>query len=248
MVLLVHGGPWWRDFWDNSLGVTQFLANRGYAVLQINYRGSTGYGRAFTEAAIGEFAGKMHDDLIDGVKWAIDQGIADRGKIAIMGGSYGGYATLVGLSFTPDTFACGVDFVGPSNLATLLETVPQYWKPFMHKWYKHVGDPANPEQRKRMLEKSPVTRADAVRSPVLIIHAANDARVNQAQADEMVTALRRAGKQVDYLLFSDAGHSGAVWTWGKRLRAYRVTEDFLAKCLGGRSGGFDYYELVGWLF
>jgi dipeptidyl aminopeptidase/acylaminoacyl peptidase len=248
MVLMVHGGPWWRDFWDNSLGLVQFLANRGYAVLQINYRGSTGYGRAFTEAAVGEFAGKMHDDLIDGVNWAIDQGIADRGKIAIMGASYGGYATLVGLSFTPETFACGVDIVGPSNLATLLETFPQYWKPFMVMWHKHVGDPANPEQRARMLAKSPVTRADAVQSPVLIIHAANDARVNQAQADEMVAALRRAGKPVDYLLFPDAGHSGAAWTWGKRLRAYRMTEDFLAKCLGGRGSGFDYYELAAWLF
>lgn len=248
MVLLVHGGPWWRDYWDNSLDVVQFLANRGYAVLQINFRGSTGYGRAFTEAAIGEFAGKMHDDLIDGVKWAIDQGVADRGKIAIMGASYGGYATLVGLTFTPDVFACGVDIVGPSNLAALLETFPPYWKPFMHKWHQYVGDPADPEQRRRMLERSPVTRADAVQGPVLIIHAANDARVKQGQADEMVAALQRAGKPVDYLLFPDAGHSRIGWTWGKRLRAYRVTEDFLAKCLGGRSGGFDYYELAAWLF
>ncbi len=180
--------------------------------------------------------------------YLVDRGIADPGKIAIMGASYGGYATLVGLTFTPDVFACGVDIVGPSNLATLLETFPEYWKPFMHKWYRYVGDPGVPEQRKRMLEKSPVTRADAVRSPVLIIHAANDARVKQAQADEMVSALRRAGKPVDYLLFADAGHSGGDWSWGKRLRAFRMTEDFLAKCLGGRSSGFDYYELAAWLF
>lgn len=248
MVLLVHGGPWGRDFWDNSLGVVQFLANRGYAVLQINYRGSTGYGRAFTEAAIGEFAGKMHDDLVDGVNWAIDQGIADRDRIAIMGVSYGGYATLVGLSFTPEIFACGVDIVGPSNLAKLLETVPLYWKPFMQKFYTYVGDPADPSQRKRMLEKSPVTRAEAVQRPLLIIHTANDVRVVQAHADDMVAALKNAGKQVDYLLFGGAGHIGSAWTWGTRLRVFRATEDFLAQCLGGRSGGWDYYELAAWLF
>ncbi|UCD81870.1 MAG: S9 family peptidase, partial [Desulfobacterales bacterium] len=157
MVLLVHGGPWNRDWWGYN-SIVQFLVNRGYAVLQINYRGSRGYGRAFMEAAVDEFAGKMHTDLIDGVQWAIAKGIADPDRIAIAGGSYGGYATLVGLTFTPDTFACGVDVFGPSNLVSLLENFPEYWKPWMPFWYKYVGNPANPEDRRKMEAKSPLFR------------------------------------------------------------------------------------------
>ena len=247
-VLLVHGGPWWRDAWDNSLDVEQFLANRGYAVLQINYRGSTGYGRAFTEAAIGEFGRKMQDDLVDAVRWAIGEGISDPAKVAIMGASYGGYAALAGLAFTPEIFACGVSLVGGSNWATLVETAPKYWKPLAHKFHRYIGDPAIPEQRERMLAISPITHADAVRAPVLIIQTENDVRVKREQGDAMAEALRRAGKDVTYLLLPGEGHNVFAWSWAKRLKAFRKTEDFLARCLGGRSSGFDFYELGAWLF
>ena len=239
-VLLVHGGPWNRDWWGYS-SVVQFLANRGYAVLQINYRGSKGYGRTFMEAAIDEFAGKMHTDLIDSVQWAIAQGIADPDRIAIAGGSYGGYATLVGLAFTPDTFACGVDIFGPSNLVSLLDNFPEYWKPWMPFWYKYVGDPGNPEDRRKMEAKSPLFRVDQITRPILIVQGANDVRSTQLESDQMVTALQMAGKEVDYILFPNEGHS--LTHWKNVLVFVRKMEDFLAKHLGGRSAGFDYYEL-----
>ncbi len=219
MVLLVHGGPWNRDWWEYN-SVVQFLANRGYAVLQINYRGSRGYGRTFMEAAIDEFAGKMHTDLIDSVQWAIAKGIADPDRIAIAGGSYGGYATLVGLTFTPDTFACGVDIFGPSNLVSLLDNFPEYWKPWMSFWHKYVGDPGNPEDRRKMEAKSPLFRVDRITRPLLIVQGANDVRSTQLESDQMVAALQMA-----VLVF------------------IRKMEDFLAEHLGGRSAGFDYYEL-----
>lgn len=240
LVLYVHGGPWSRDYWGYGSTV-QFLANRGYAVLQINYRGSTGYGRAFTEAAVGEFAGKMHNDLIDGVQWAIQKGIADPQKIGIYGGSYGGYATLVGLTFTPDTFACGVDIVGVSNLVSLLESVPKYWKPWMPYWYKYVGNPNNPEDRRSMEAKSPLFRVAQIKRPLLIAQGGNDPRVKQKESDQIVSALRETGKEVEYILFPDEGHGFRHWK--NRLVFYRKVEDFLAEHLGGRSAGFDYYEL-----
>lgn len=242
VVLLVHGGPWWRDYWGYNSTV-QFLANRGYAVLQVNYRGSTGYGRAFREAAVGEFAGKMHDDLIDGVQWAIDKGIGDPQRICIYGASYGGYATLVGLTFTPDVFACGVDIVGMSNLVTLLELAPPYWKLSLPYWYKYVGDPRRPEDRRRMEARSPLFRADQVKRPLLIIHGANDARVKQQESDQMVGALRKAGKEVEYVVFPDEGHRSPYGNWKNILNRQKRIEDFLAGHLGGRSAGFDYYEL-----
>lgn len=245
MVLLTHGGPFARDAWNYNR-LTQFLANRGYAVLQVNYRGSSGYGRRFMEAAIGEFAGKMHDDLIDGVNWAVGQGFADRKHIAIMGRSYGGYATLVGLTMTPETFACGIDIVGPADLETLDKNFPAYWKPFMHRWRKYVGDPANAEDRARMRTRSPLYYANQVVRPVLIIQGANDVRVKQDQSDRMVEALRAAGKEVDYLVLKGEGHR--IHHWKNRLKEYRATEDFLAACLGGRSSGFDFYQLGSWLF
>jgi dipeptidyl aminopeptidase/acylaminoacyl peptidase len=232
MVLFVHGGPWWRDYWGYNDQV-QFLANRGYAVLQINYRGSTGYGRSFMEAAVGEFAGKMHDDLIDGVEWAIEKGIADPEKIAIYGGSYGGYATLVGLTFTPDVFACGVDVVGMSNLVTLLESTPEYWEVWMPLWYKYVGDPNDPEDRKEMEEKSPLFKIDNIIRPLLIAQGGNDPRVKQRESDQMVEAMIEAGKEVEYILFPDEGHGFTFWK--NRLVFYRRMEDFLAEHLGGRS-------------
>lgn len=240
MVLNVHGGPWGRDAWGLDRNA-QFLANRGYAVLQVNFRGSAGYGKAFMEAGVGEFAGKMHTDLLDAVQWAIDTGIADPERVCIYGESYGGYATLVGLTFTPEVFACGVDVVGPSNLVTLAESAPGYWKTWLPFLHKYIGDPANPRDRAEMERRSPLFRVDQVRRPLLIVQGANDPRVKQRESDQMVAALRRAGKDVEYLLFADEGHG--VTHWANRLRFYRRLEDFLAQHLGGRSAGFDYYEL-----
>ncbi len=237
MVLLVHGGHWFRDYWGYS-SVVQFLANRGYVVLQVDYRGSTGYGRAFRELAVGEYAGKMHDDLIDAVRWAVMAGVADPARVAIYGASYGGYASLVGMTFTPDAFACGVAIVGISNLVTFYETVPPYWKlgvmPLLH---KYVGDPARPEDRRRLEEKSPLFKAHQVQRPLLIIHGAKDARVNVRESEQMVAALTQAGKDVRYVVFPDEGHRRDYGNWRNALRHYSEVEDFLAGCLGGRTSG-----------
>jgi dipeptidyl aminopeptidase/acylaminoacyl peptidase len=239
-VLLVHGGPWGRDYWGYD-GIVQFLANRGYAVLQVNYRGSRGYGRRFMEAAIGEFAAKMHADLIDAVQWAVRKGIADPRRIAIAGGSYGGYAALVGLSYTPETFACGVDVFGVSDLVSLLDSFPEYWKPWMPFWHKYVGDPHDPADRRTMIAKSPLFRVDQISQPLLIVHGANDVRARQQQSDQMVAAMRQAGKEVEYIVFQHEGHG--ITHWKTVLVFTRRLEDFLAKHLGGRSNGFDYYEV-----
>ncbi len=244
-VLLVHGGPWARDTWGDNRYV-QWLANRGYAVLQINYRGSSGYGRAFQDKAIGEFAGKMHDDLIDTVNWAVKSGVSDPKKIAISGGSYGGYAAMVGVTFTPEVFACAVNFVGVTDLARLLETVPPYWELGLPWWHRFTGNPAIPEQRAVMNAKSPIYKAHAVTKPVLIMHGVNDPRVKLEQSELMVAALQKEGKDVEYHTFKNAGHGGM--SWNNNLTMYRKTEDFLAKCLGGRSSGFDMYQLASWLF
>lgn len=240
MILEVHGGPWARDYYGPNHRI-QFLANRGYAVLQVNYRGSTGYGKRFKQAAIREFAGKMHDDLIDGVNWAVARGVADKDKVCIKGGSYGGYATLVGMTFTPEVFACGVDVVGMSNLVTLTENAPVYWKNSMPLWYKYIGNPKNPEDRKDMQSRSPLFKVNAVKNPLMIVQGANDPRVTQLESDQMVKALRASGKEVDYLLFKDEGHGIGKWT--NNLIYHRRMEDFLAKHLGGRSAGFDYFQL-----
>ena len=245
MVLKVHGGPWARDRYHLN-NMTQFLANRGYAVLQVNYRGSTGYGKKFMEAAKGEFAGKMHTDLIDGVQWAVQQGIADRQSICISGGSYGGYATLVGMTFTPDVFACGIDVVGPSNLVSLLKNTPPYWKNGLPFWYKYVGNPEVPAERKDMENRSPLFKVDHVKNPLLIVQGANDPRVKQQESDQMVKALRQSGKDVEYLLFEDEGHGIRKWT--NNLKFQRRVEEFLARNLGGRSNGFDYYQLGALIF
>jgi dipeptidyl aminopeptidase/acylaminoacyl peptidase len=245
MVLLVHGGPFARNIWRYNR-LVQFLANRGYAVLQVNYRGSSGYGRTFMEKAVGEFAGKMHDDLLDGVAWAVREGIADPDHVAIMGASYGGYATLVGLTMSPRTFACGIDLMGPADLVSLTENFPVYWRPYQHRWLRYVGDPADPAQRARMRAKSPLTYAERVERPLLVIQGANDVRVKQDQSERMVAGRRATGRDVDYLVLSGEGHR--IRHWPSRLKAYRATEDFLADCLGGRSSGFDYYQLGSWLF
>jgi dipeptidyl aminopeptidase/acylaminoacyl peptidase len=232
LILLVHGGPWARDVWGYD-PEAQLLANRGYAVLQINYRGSTGYGKAFYNAAVKEWAGAMHDDLIDGVKWAIDEGIADPDKVAIYGGSYGGYATLVGVTFTPEYFACGVDYVGPSSLITLIESFPAYWRPFLESsFYRHVGDPAVPEDREDMRKRSPLFFVDQIEDPLLIVQGQNDPRVTKLEADQLAIALRDRGIKVDYILAENEGHGFA--NSDNRLALYRSMEKFFAECLGGR--------------
>ncbi|MFQ5737846.1 MAG: S9 family peptidase [Acidobacteriota bacterium] len=231
LVLDVHGGPWGRDSWGYN-SFHQWLANRGYAVLSVNFRGSTGFGKGFINAANLEWAGKMHDDLIDGVNWAVAQGVADKNRVAIMGGSYGGYATLVGLTFTPDVFACGVDIVGPSNLRTLLETIPPYWKPLMDMWATRVGDPRTEEGRKFLESRSPLNHVAEITKPLLIGQGANDPRVKQTEADQIVKAMQEKKIPVTYVVYSDEGHGFARPE--NRLSFFAITDLFLAQQLGGR--------------
>ncbi|MCL4233554.1 MAG: S9 family peptidase [Deltaproteobacteria bacterium] len=236
MVVSVHGGPWAREEWGYNPW-HQWLANRGYAVLDVNFRGSTGFGKAFLNAGDGEWAGRMHDDVIDSVQWAIERKIAMPDRVAIMGGSYGGYATLVGLTFTPETFACGVDIVGPSNLITLIETIPPYWKPMMDLFTTRVGDPRKPEGRALLTARSPLTHADKIRRPLLIAQGANDPRVKQSESDQIVEAMTKNGIGVTYVVYPDEGHGFAKPK--NRMSFYAVTDAFLGQCLGGR------YEPVG---
>jgi len=225
-VLFVHGGPWHRDRWGYDSFV-QWLANRGYAVLQINFRGSTGYGKAFLNAGNREWAGAMRTDLLDGRDWAIAQGIADPERIAIFGGSYGGYAVLTALAFTPEAFACGVDLVGPSNLNTLLGSIPPYWEPLRKVFHERMGeDPAFLDSQ------SPLFKAGAIRAPLLIAQGANDPRVKQAESDQIVAAMRENGIPVTYLVFETEGHGFADPQNNKRFTA--LAEAFLAQTLGGR--------------
>ncbi|MEZ5514628.1 MAG: prolyl oligopeptidase family serine peptidase [Steroidobacteraceae bacterium] len=236
MVLNVHGGPWARDTYGFD-PEHQWLANRGYAVLSVNFRGSTGFGKGFINASNREWAGKMHDDLIDAVEWAIKQKIAQPDKVAIYGGSYGGYSTLVGLTFTPDRFACGVDIVGPSNLNTLLATIPPYWKSFFEEFATRVGDPRTEEGKKLLAERSPLTRVNSIRRPLLIAQGANDPRVKKAEADQIAAAMKAKQLPVTYVLYPDEGHGFARPQ--NRTSFYAISEGFLSQCLGGR------YESVG---
>lgn len=231
MILNVHGGPWARDNWGYN-PIHQMFANRGYAVLSVNFRGSTGMGKALINASNHEWGGKMHDDLIDAVNWAVEKGIADPKKVAIMGGSYGGYATLAGLTMTPDVFACGVDIVGPSNIATLLKTIPPYWKPMMDLWKTRVGDVTTPEGQAFLDSRSPLTYVDKIKKPLLIGQGANDPRVKQSESDQIVKAMQAKNIPVSYVLFPDEGHGFARPE--NRLAFYAITEAFLAKHLGGR--------------
>jgi dipeptidyl aminopeptidase/acylaminoacyl peptidase len=229
LVLVVHGGPWARDEWGLD-SYAQWLANRGYGVLQINFRGSTGYGKAYLNAGDREWAGKMHWDLIDGKNWAIKQGYADPKKVAILGGSYGGYATLVGLTFTPDEFACGVDICGPSNIASLIKLIPPYWVPIKSVFDRRVGKVETEEDF--LKSRSPLFKVGQVKAPLLIGQGANDPRVKQAESDQMVAAMRKDGKTVEYIVFPDEGHGFARPE--NNLRFNAATEAFLAKYLGGR--------------
>ena len=234
MVLEVHGGPWGRDSWGFN-PIHQLMANRGYAVMSVNFRGSTGIGKAFINASNMEWGGKMHDDLIDAVKWAVKEGIADADRIAISGGSYGGYAALVGLTFTPEIFACGVDIVGPSNLITLLESIPPYWEPMVELWATRVGDGRTEEGRAHLNERSPLNRVDSIRRPLLIGQGANDPRVKKAESDQIVRAMQDRGIPVTYVLYPDEGHGFA--RPANRLSFMAIAEAFLAEHLGGRSEG-----------
>ncbi len=231
LVLYVHGGPWARDDWGYD-AEHQWLASRGYAVLSVNYRGSTGFGKSFVNAGNGEWGGKMHQDLLDAVAWAVKEGVADKDKIAILGGSYGGYSELVGAAMTPDAFTCAVDIVGPSNLVTLLETIPPYWQTEIETFAKRIGgDHRTPEGRKFLSERSPLTYAENIKHPLLIGQGANDPRVKQAESDQIVKAMQAKHIPVTYALFSDEGHGFARPE--NRLAFNAATEAFLAQCLGG---------------
>lgn len=233
VIIHPHGGPWARDYWGYDPFV-QFLANRGYAVLQPNFRISTGYGKKFLNAGKKQWGtGAMQHDLTDGVKWLVDQGIADPKRVAIFGGSYGGYATLAGVTFTPDLYACGVPYVAPSNLVTLIESFPAYWRPFLeNSWYKRVGDPANPDDRKDLEARSPLFYVDRIRVPLLVVHGANDPRVKQAESDRIVIALREKGMPVEYIVAPDEGHGFRAPE--NRMALAVAVERFFAKHLGGR--------------
>lgn len=235
LVLDVHGGPWMRDIWTFDPFV-QLLANRGYAVLQVNFRGSTGYGKAHTRAAIGEFAGAMHDDLIDAVNWAVEQGYADRDRVGIYGGSYGGYAALVAVTFTPDVFAASIDYCGISDLANFMRTMPPAVRGMMaNNWYAYVGDPADPAQEADMLARSPISRVDDIRTPLMVVQGANDVRVVQAESDNIVASLRARGVDVEYMVADDEGHG--FLNPENQIEMYRAAETFLARHLGGRVAG-----------
>jgi dipeptidyl aminopeptidase/acylaminoacyl peptidase len=225
MVLYVHGGPWYRDRWGYE-PIVQWLANRGYAVLQVNFRGSTGYGKAFLNAGNREWAGAMRTDLLDARSWAIEQGIADSSRVAILGGSYGGYAVLTGLAWTPDAFACGVDIVGPSDLRTFMAAIPAYWEPMRKLLSERIGD--DPEF---LRAQSPLGRASSIRAPLLIVQGANDPRVKRQESDQIVTELRARDIPVQYMIFDDEGHGLAEPANLRRFAA--LAESFLARTLGG---------------
>lgn len=226
VVVNPHGGPWYRNTWGFNPEV-QFLANRGYAVLQMNFRGSTGYGKKFCEASFGEWGGKMQDDITDGVNWLIGQNIADKDRIAIYGASYGGYAALSGLAFTSDLYACGIDYVGVSNLFTFMRTIPPYWEPYREMMYEMVGDPVSDSLM--FVERSPLFHAGKINDPVLIVQGTNDPRVNKNESDQMVKALRDKGLDVEYMVKENEGHGFS--NEENRLEFYRAMEAFLEKHL-----------------
>jgi dipeptidyl aminopeptidase/acylaminoacyl peptidase len=223
-----HGGPWARDVWGYSPEV-QFLANRGYCVLQMNFRGSTGFGRAFWEASFKQWGLAMQDDITDGVQWLVQQGIADPKRIAIYGASYGGYATLSGVTKTPDLYAAAVNYVGVSNLFTFMNTIPPYWEPFRQQMYQMVGNPEDPADKARMTATSPALNADKIRTPRLVAQGARDPRVNKAESDQIVQALRVRGVDVEYMVKDNEGHGFA--NEENRFEFYGAMERFLAKHL-----------------
>lgn len=232
LVLWVHGGPWARDYFGYN-AYHQSFANRGYAVLSVNFRSSTGFGKRFTEAGDREWGAKMLDDLIDAKNWAVSHGVAIPDKVAIAGGSYGGYATLAGLAFAPNEFACGVDLFGPSNLNTLLKSTPAYWASFAAVMYRRMGNPTTAEGQALLKSRSPLFAADAIKRPLLIGQGVNDVRVNKAESDQIVAALQAKNIPVTYVVFADEGHGFAHPE--NNLAFAATSEQFLAKCLGGRA-------------
>jgi dipeptidyl aminopeptidase/acylaminoacyl peptidase len=231
-VLFVHGGPWARDAWGFDPNA-QWLANRGYLCIQVNFRGSAGYGKAFLNAGDREWGNNMQHDLSDAVAFSISRGWSDPARVAIMGGSYGGYATLAGAAFTPDLYCCAVDIVGPSNLITLIESVPPYWAPMIAQFHNRVGDPG--KDRDFLWSRSPLSAADQIRIPLLIGQGANDPRVKQAESEQIVAALEQHGIEYDYMLFPDEGHGFAKPE--NRLKFYTAADKFLSRYLGGRADG-----------
>jgi dienelactone hydrolase len=230
-LVVPHGGPWARDAWGYN-PIAQFFANRGYAVLMPNFRGSTGYGKKFLNAGNGEWGRKMQDDVTWGVKYLVSEGIADPKRIGILGGSYGGYATLAGVAFTPDLYRAAVDIVGPSNLITLLEAIPPYWEAGRKMMYARMADPGTPEGKAWLKERSPLNSADKIKTALLVVQGANDPRVNKREAEQIVIALRDRGFAVEYLLAPDEGHGFQRPV--NNMAMFMAAEKFLAKHLDGR--------------
>ena len=242
MVVEIHGGPWARDFWSPAVFNTrQFLANRGYAVLMVNFRGSTGYGSQYTNAANREYFGRLQKDIAEGAQWAIDQGIADPQRIAVFGGSFGGFSVMAQLIQKPHDYQCGINVVGVANWPRVVDNWPPFWRN-RHVFARTFGDVNKPEDRAQMLANSPVSQLEKITAPMLVIHGSNDIRVLKQDSDDVVSSLQKLGRPVDYLLFADEGHS--ISKWRNRLAMWRTIEDKLAGCLGGRSAGFDFYQLM----
>lgn len=242
MVVSIHGGPWVRESWSPAVfDIPQLLANRGYAVMTLNYRGSAGYGREHMWAGEREYFGRLQKDIAEGVQWAINQQVADPKRLAVMGGSFGGFSVLAQLIQKPHDYACGVDVVGVANWPRLADSWPPFWRS-RHMFARFYGDVNKPEDRAQMLANSPITHLDKITAPLLVVHGGNDIRVLRQDSDDVVAGLRKLGRPVEYLLFADEGHS--ISKWRNRLAMWRTIEDKLAGCLGGRSAGFDYYQLM----
>lgn len=242
LVVDIHGGPWVRDSWSPAAYNTrQMLANRGYAVMTLNYRGSAGYGREHLWAGAGEYWGRLQQDIAEAAQWAADQGMVDRSRMAVLGASFGGFSVLAQLAQRRQDWRCGVNLVGVADWSRLMEDWPPFWRN-RHWFQRFYGDPANPAEREVMRQQSPIAHLDAITAPLLVVHGANDIRVLRRDSDDVVRALRARGKPVHYLVFPDEGHS--ISKWRNRLALWRTVEDLFESCLGGRNAGFDLFELM----